>query len=211
MKNLILTAFIAGLSVFALESQAQTGTDAQGEYRYETRQERVWVPERRTAGIFGVGARTIPGHYETRDTQVKVYRDRNGNVINRNDRYDEKRKGWEGKHPHGMPPGQRKKAGKNYENRDRDYDRNNDGVIDERDRRHDRNNDGVIDERDKRQDRNNDGVIDERDRRYDRNNDGKIDERDGGYKRDNDDDDRDDDDNDRNKKNKKSKSGKKGK
>ncbi len=186
MKKLILTAFIAGLSVLALQSQAQTGTDAQGEYRYETRQERVWIPERRTGGIFGVGSRTIPGHYETRDTQVKVYRDRNGNPINQNGQYGDKRKGWEGKHPHGMPPGQRKKA---QGNRDRDYDRNNDGVINERDRRYDRNNDGVIDERDRRYDRNNDGVIDERNRRYDRNNDGVIDERDTRYNRDNDDDD----------------------
>lgn len=208
MKKVILTAFIAGLSLLALESNAQTGTDQQGSYRYETREERVWVPERRTGGIFGVGGRTIPGHYETRTREVKVYdNDRNG-------QYGEKKKGWEGKHPHGMPPGQRKKQGRSnngdYDDRDRRTDRNNDGVIDERDRRYDRNNDGVIDARDREYgrnrdyDRNNDGVIDERDRNYDRNNDGVIDSRDRR--------DADDDDSERgNKKDKNSKGGKKGK
>ncbi|HEY0055723.1 MAG TPA: hypothetical protein VGB63_10230 [Pedobacter sp.] len=206
MKKILFTAIIAGLSFFALESNAQTSRDEQGEYRYETRQERVWVPERRTGGIFGVGGRTIPGHYEVQDRQVKVYRDRDGNPINRDERYGEKRKGWEGKHPHGMPPGQRKKGNRqNTDIRDRGYDRNNDGVIDERDRRYDRNNDGVIDERDRRYDRNNDGVIDERDRRYDRdrNSDGVIDERDRSRGRNRNDNDRDkkykdrDDDRDR--------------
>ena len=188
MKKIILAAFIAGLSVLALESNAQTGTytDEQGTYRYETREERVWVPEQRTGGIFGVGGRTIPGHYETQQRQVKVYTDRNGNRVNTDGQYGEKNKGWEGKHPHGMPPGQRKKQG-NTGNRNGDYDRNNDGVIDQRDRVYDRNNDGVIDERDRTYDRNNDGVIDSRDRN------------------------RDDDDNKGNKKNKNSKPDKKGK
>jgi hypothetical protein len=188
MKKIIVTAFIAGLSFFALESNAQTGTytDEQGTYRYETREERVWVPERRTGGIFGVGGRTIPGHYETRTNQVKVYdNDR------RNREYGEKAKGWEGKHPHGMPPGQRKKQGQtaNGNNDTRNRDRNNDGVIDDRDRNYDRNGDSVIDARDRDYDRNNDGVIDSRDRTYKN-------------------DDRDDDDD---KKNKNSKAGKKGK
>ena len=151
MKKVILTAFIAGLSFFALESNAQSETyrDSQGEYQYETRQERVWVPEQRTGGVFGVGGRTIPGHYETRSTQVKVYRDQNGNGVNQDGLYGEKRKGWEGKHPHGMPPGQRKKAQGKNDNYDRRNDRNNEGVINERDRDHDRNNDGVIDSRDR--------------------------------------------------------------
>lgn len=180
MKKIIVAAFIAGLSFFALESNAQTGTysDAQGTYRYETREERVWVPERRTGGIFGVGGRTIPGHYETRTNQVKVYdNDR------KNGQYGDKSKGWEGKHPHGMPPGQRKKQGQNgnYDNRNRD--RNNDGVIDDRDRNYDRNGDGVIDSRDRNYDRNGDGVIDSRDRNYDRNGDGVIDSRDREYDR----------------------------
>ncbi|MBC8053720.1 MAG: hypothetical protein H7Y13_11710 [Sphingobacteriaceae bacterium] len=166
MKKIIITAFIAGLSFFALESNAQTTQrDAQGDYHYETRDERVWVPEQRTGGIFGVGGRTIPGHYETRSTQVKVYHDKNGNPINQNGQYGDKSKGWEGKHPHGMPPGQRKKIEGNRSNdRNRGYDRNNDGVIDDRDRNYDRNNDGVIDDRDRNYDRNNDGVIDSRDR-----------------------------------------------
>ena len=166
MRKLVVTAFIAGLSFFALESSAQSGTyrDDQGEYRYETREERVWVPEQRTGGIFGVGGRTIPGHYETRSTQVKVYRDQNGNPINQNGQYGEQRKGWEGKHPHGMPPGQRKKQGQNSNGNYERNDRNNDGVIDSRDRDYDRNNDGVIDSRDRDYDRNNDGVIDDRDR-----------------------------------------------
>jgi hypothetical protein len=207
MKKILFTAIFAGFSFFALESNAQTGTyrDDHGEYRYETRQEKVWVPERRTGGIFGVGGRTIPGHYEVQDRQVKVYRDQNGNRVNQDERYGEKRKGWEGKHPHGMPPGQRKKANReNTDRRDRGYDRNNDGVIDERDRRYDRNNDGVIDERDRNYDRNNDGVIDDRDRGYDRNRDGEND-RDRRYKND----DEDNDNKGHQKKNKNSK-GKKG-
>lgn len=161
MKKIIVTAFIAGLSFFALDTKAQTGTDEQGTYRYETREERVWIPEQRTGGIFGVGGRTIPGHYETRTRQVKVYdNDR------QNGQYGERSKGWEGKHPHGMPPGQRKKQQNRDGDRDRRYDRNNDGVIDSRDREYDRNNDGVIDSRDRAYDRNNDGVIDSRDRTY---------------------------------------------
>ncbi|MFD2164422.1 hypothetical protein ACFSJU_18600 [Paradesertivirga mongoliensis] len=186
MKKIIITAFIAGLSVFAFDSSAQTGTDEQGTYRYETREERVWIPEQRTGGIFGVGGRTIPGHYETRTRQVKVYDNER-----QNGQYGEGSKGWEGKHPHGMPPGQRKKQGNRDNDRDRRYDRNNDGVIDERDRNYDRNNDGVVDARDRVYDRNNDGVIDSRDR---------------SYKRDGDD----DDDRER-KNNKKSKPGNKGK
>ncbi|MEJ6979129.1 hypothetical protein WG906_01625 [Pedobacter sp. P351] len=191
MKKLVLTAFIAGISFLALESTAQTGTytDDQGEYRYETRQERVWVPEERKGGIFGVGGRTIPGHYENRSTQVKVYRDRNGNPVNQNGQYGEQRRGWEGKHPHGMPPGQRKKIEQrrnngDYDRRDgRDYDRNNDGVINSRDRVYDRNRDGVINDRDRVYDRNRDGVINERDRVYDRNRDGVINDRDRVYDR----------------------------
>jgi hypothetical protein len=168
MKKVLLTAFIAGLSFLAIDASAQSGTyrDEQGEYRYETREERVWIPEQRTGGIFGVGGRTIPGHYETRTNQVKVYYDQNGNPINRDRQYGEGRKGWEGKHPHGMPPGQRKKMqgnSGNYE-RNRGSDRNNDGVIDERDRNYDRNNDGVIDDRDRGYDRDNDRVT--RDREY---------------------------------------------
>ena len=90
--------------------------DDRGEYQWQTVERRVWIPERRTGGIFGIGSRTIPGHYEMRTERVKVYR--NGN---RNSRDVDHRKGWEGKHPHGMPPGQRKKLeNQRYENRSHD-------------------------------------------------------------------------------------------
>ncbi len=78
--------------------------DDRGEYQWQTVERRVWIPERRTGGIFGIGSGRIPGHYEIRTERVKVYRKANGTARN-----GDKRKGWEGKHPHGMPPGQRKK------------------------------------------------------------------------------------------------------
>ena len=56
--------------------------DERGEYQWQTVERRVWIPERRTSGVFGIGSRTIPGHYEMRSDRVKVYR--NGN--DRNDR-----------------------------------------------------------------------------------------------------------------------------
>ena len=93
--------------------------DDRGTYQWQTVERRVWIPERRTSGIFGIGSRRIPGHYEIRTDRVKIYR---------NNQYGSQRRGWEGKHPHGMPPGQRKKL----ENR-RDNDR-----WDDRDRRYDR-------------------------------------------------------------------------
>lgn len=97
--------------------------DDRGEYQWQTVERRVWIPERRTAGIFGIGSRTIPGHYELRTERVKVYR------RDRNSRDVDQREGWEGKHPHGMPPGQRKKLenrrsdeykNDRYDNEDRD-------------------------------------------------------------------------------------------
>lgn len=107
-------------------------SDDRGEYRWETRERRVWIPEYRTRGIFGVGARTIPGHYEMRNERVKVYL--------RGDR-DNNRKG----HPHGMPPGQRKKLGKYGDNRGYE-DRNDRYERDDHDRddddRYERNNNG---------------------------------------------------------------------
>ena len=96
--------------------------DERGEYRWEMRERRVWIPEYRTAGIFGIGSRRIPGHYEMRRERAKVYLGKN----------KKDKKG----HPHGMPPGQRKKNGNDryderdrrgddrYE-RDRDYDNRN--------------------------------------------------------------------------------------
>lgn len=82
--------------------------DDRGEYRYEMRERRVWIPEYRTGGIFGVGARRVPGHYEMRNERVKVY-------ARQNIQYKKQ-------HPHGMPPGQRKKSNNRYDTR---YDERN--------------------------------------------------------------------------------------
>jgi hypothetical protein len=104
--------------------------DGRGTYQWQTVERRVWIPERRTAGIFGIGSRRIPGHYEIRTDRVKVYR---------NNQYGSKRKGWEGKHPHGMPPGQRKKLeNRRYDDRRYDDRRYDDRRYD-RDDRYDRN------------------------------------------------------------------------
>ncbi|WP_207534993.1 hypothetical protein [Desertivirga arenae] len=122
MKKVILTLLVAATGFVSANAQDGVYRDQQGEYHYETRDQQVWVPEQRVGGIFGVGGRTIPGHYETRSQQVKVY--------NRypNSPYGQGQKGWAGKHPHGMPPGQRKKMQQSYSpnypdlNRDRDFD-----------------------------------------------------------------------------------------
>lgn len=138
-KILIILALFAASGTMSAEAQyRETPTvwgandntvyrDDRGEYRWEIRQRRVWIPEYRTRGILGVGARTIPGHYEMRNERVKVYLN-GGN--NRN------KKG----HPHGMPPGQRKKMDgrydERYETRDRRYE-DRDRRYDDRDRRYD--------------------------------------------------------------------------
>lgn len=96
--------------------------DERGTYHYETRERRVWVPEQRTRGIFGT--RIEPGHYETIREQVKIYHNRNNDYGYDNGRYNRNRKG----HPHGMPPGQRKK----YGDRDHDDDRYADRRYDNR-------------------------------------------------------------------------------
>lgn len=83
--------------------------DDRGEYRWQTVERRVWIPEYRTPGIFGIGSRIIPGHYEMRTSRVRVYTDSN---------YENRQQGWVGKHPHGMPPGQRKKMQRNREEND---------------------------------------------------------------------------------------------
>lgn len=117
-------------------AESQVNTDEGGEYTWQTVERRVWIPERRTAGIFGIGARTIPGHYETRTERIKKYRRDN----DRDTRYSDQRtqrKGWEGKHPHGMPPGQRKKL-ENRRDNDR-YDDRDDRYDDRNDRYDDRN------------------------------------------------------------------------
>ena len=95
--------------------------DERGEYRWQVVERRVWIPEYRTPGIFGIGSRTIPGHYEVRSSdRVKVYT---------RSQYESRQQGRDGKHPHGMPPGQRKKMQKNrgygdqrWDNDDRDDD-----------------------------------------------------------------------------------------
>ena len=81
--------------------------DDRGEYRWQVIERRVWIPEYRTRGILGVGSRTIPGHYEMRTDRVKVY------TNSRNGDYRDSRNGRRGNHPHGMPPGQRKKQQRN--------------------------------------------------------------------------------------------------
>lgn len=76
--------------------------DNRGDYRWEIRERRVWIPEYRTAGIFGIGSRRVPGHYEMRAERVKIYLGGNN---------------YRKSHPHGMPPGQRKKMNSRYDNR----------------------------------------------------------------------------------------------
>ena len=91
-------------------------SDQRGEYRWEMREHRVWIPEYRTAGIFGIGSRRIPGHYEMRRERVKVYLGKNKK-----------------QHPHGMPPGQRKKYDDRYDPRYEGNRRDDDRRYDDRD------------------------------------------------------------------------------
>ena len=112
--------------------------DERGEYRWEMRERRVWIPEYRTRGVLGVGSRTIPGHYEMRRERVKVYLNGQNN--------NNKKKG----HPHGMPPGQRKKMGERYDDRYEGRDRRDDDrrYDDRRDRRYDDRRERDDDDRD---------------------------------------------------------------
>ncbi|WP_207425480.1 hypothetical protein [Pedobacter sp. SYSU D00535] len=88
--------------------------DNRGEYHWQVVERRVWVPTQRIgSGIFG---RVIPGHYEVRRDRVKVYHGR-------------------GRHPHGMPPGQRKKY---YDRDDRRWNDRDDDRWDDRDERWER-------------------------------------------------------------------------
>ena len=107
MKKLLFTTLLAA-GIVAANAQDRTYQDNEGDYHYETKDQQVWIPEQRVGGIFGVGGRVIPGHYETRREQVKVY--------NNNHQTFGGEKGWRGKHPHGMPPGQRKKLQNNNGN-----------------------------------------------------------------------------------------------
>jgi len=144
MKKLIILAILfAALGTTKTQAQyrqqqtvwgqndQQVYRDDRGEYRYEIRERRVWIPEYRTAGIFGIGSRRVPGHYEMRNERVRVYKRQNNQTRKQ--------------HPHGMPPGQRKKQNNNYDpryerdRRDQDYgdrrygdddDRNQDGRYD---------------------------------------------------------------------------------
>lgn len=107
--------------------------DGRGVYHWQIIEREVWVPSRRVGGIFG--SRTIPGHYEVQRQRVKIY---HRDSRYRDNRYDQGRNG----HPHGMPPGQRKKHDDRYEHRRNDNDRRYDDRWDNRDdnrkdRRHD--------------------------------------------------------------------------
>jgi hypothetical protein len=151
-KILIIVVLFAALGTTTTQAQnrqtptvwgANDGTvysDDRGEYRWEMRERRVWVPEYRTRGILGVGSRTIPGHYEMRTERVRVYNDDGKN----------NKKG----HPHGMPPGQRKKMDKRDDDRYEGRDRRDDDRYEGRDRRDDdrnrRNNDRRDDDDDDR-------------------------------------------------------------
>jgi hypothetical protein len=151
-KISFIALFAALGTMFSLSAQAQilpdilgsrvdenkVYQDENGTYRYETREKRVWVPEQEKTGVFGT--RRIPGHYETVREQVKVYTSRNGQNGSNGGYYDQngvyhagndgyntqgKQPGWAGKHPHGMPPGQRKKMDRNGNYNNNPYESNN--------------------------------------------------------------------------------------
>ena len=95
--------------------------DSRGEYHWQVIEREVWIPERRVGTV--LGTRVIPGHYEVRQQRIKVYH--NTGRYNNERYYDRGKQYQKGKngHPHGMPPGQRKKQDGRYNDRDRDYDR----------------------------------------------------------------------------------------
>ncbi len=125
-KILIVVALFAATGTMSVQAQnrhtqsvyvnndGSVYRDNRGDYRWEVRERRVWIPEYRTSGIFGIGSRRVPGHYEMRAERVKVYLGSN--------KY---KKG----HPHGMPPGQRKKM---YSRYDDTYDNRYDSRFDDR-------------------------------------------------------------------------------
>lgn len=132
MRKLVLTlAFIAALGASSVYADRNPGRDriirrydeqgvfqdSRGTYHWQVIEREVWVPQHRVGTIFGT--RTIPGHYEVRRQRIKVYHNSRYNPYHdRNNQYNKGKKG----HPHGMPPGQRKKHSQRYENyRDRDY------------------------------------------------------------------------------------------
>lgn len=100
--------------------------DERGEYHWQVIEREVWIPARRVGTI--LGSRVIPGHYERRQQRVKVY--------HRQSRYDYDRYNrGRNRHPHGMPPGQRKKYDDRYDN-DRRDNRRDDGRWNDRDDDH---------------------------------------------------------------------------
>ncbi|HEY1025155.1 MAG TPA: hypothetical protein VGE26_08330 [Sphingobacteriaceae bacterium] len=118
-KLFTIAAFMVALGATAAQAQTWRGDDHRryednrvyrdnrGEYSWRVVERRVWIPEYRKKTIFGT--KVIPGHYEIRRDRVKVY--------NR-DRYR--------RHPHGMPPGQRKKWEDRHDRNDRDYGKDRD-------------------------------------------------------------------------------------
>lgn len=121
-KFLLSLAFFAALgasSVYANRNPARDRivrsyderaiySDGRGPYHWQIIEREVWVPARRVGGLFG--SRVIPGHYEIRRQRVKVYHSNRYYNRGRNS------------HPHGMPPGQRKKQNDRYNKDDRRYD-----------------------------------------------------------------------------------------
>lgn len=138
MKKFLLTlALIAALgasSVYADRNdrivrrydERNVYQDSRGPYHWQVVEREVWVPTRRVGSV--LGSRVIPGHYTIRTERIKVYHNtgrysRNNPYYDRDDRYGKGRK----QHPHGMPPGQRKKYEERYgDRRNRDYDRDRD-------------------------------------------------------------------------------------
>ncbi|MBC8052521.1 MAG: hypothetical protein H7Y13_05615 [Sphingobacteriaceae bacterium] len=94
--------------------------DSRGEYHWQVIEREVWIPERRVRTV--IGTRVIPGRYEVRAQRIKVYHN-SGRYRNDNRYYDRDNSYNRGKksHPHGMPPGQRKKQDNRYDDRDYDY------------------------------------------------------------------------------------------
>lgn len=150
-KFLLILAFFAALEAGTVQAKEYPDRDRiirrydenrvyrddRGEYHWQVVVREVWIPEQRVGGIFG--SRRIPGHYEQRQQRVKIYH--YSNRYNNNDRYSGKRQ-----HPHGMPPGQRKKQqGRYNDSRGRENDRRWDN-----DRNDRRNDDGRWDDDDRR-------------------------------------------------------------
>ena len=136
MKKIVLTlALIAAIGAVKAQRYSRDDirrydergvyTDDRGDYHWQVIERRVWIPTHSVRGLFG--SRTIPGHYEMRTERVKVYHYRQGRRP---------------QHPHGMPPGQRKKMndGRYYE-RDRDYNYPYDDNRNWNDRRYDNSRD----------------------------------------------------------------------